>query len=180
MSKIIKKEYEVFSFEELSQEAKDKARESFNEDMDYPWLTDDIREYIHEGIEEAGYKVVGVATSENPAINPFYSLSYSQGDGVMFEGTFEDKDGNYFTTKQSGNYYHSGCTSITGTDQEGNEIYDDNEAFVKFKEVYEKICDEVEKRGYNEIEYQESEEAFAETCEANEFTFLESGTIFNG
>lgn len=178
--KTITKKYKVFTFEELSQEAKDKARESFNEEMDYPFLTDDLREYIHEELEEAGYKEVGVSTSANPSIVPYYSLSYSQGDGLMFEGTFEDKDGNYFTTKQSGHYYHSGCTDITGTDQEGNEIYDDNEAFKKFKEVYEKICDTVEKRGYDEIEYQESEEAFAETCEANEFTFLEDGTIFNG
>lgn len=74
--KTITKKYKVFTFEELSQEAKDKAREKFNEDMDYPFLTDDLREYIHEELESAGYKVVGVATSENPAIRPYYSLSY--------------------------------------------------------------------------------------------------------
>lgn len=177
--KTITKKYKVFTFDELSQEAKDKAREDFNEFEDFPFLEDDLREYIHEELEEAGYKEVGENTTAHHSIEVYYSLSYSQGDGLMFEGTFEDKDGNYFTTKQSGHYYHSGCTSITGTDQEGNEIYDDNEAFIKFKEVYEKICDTVEKRGYDEIEYQRSEEAFAETCEANDYHFLEDGTMFN-
>lgn len=173
--KTITKKYQVFTFDELSQEAKDKARQDFNDNMDYPFLEDDLREYIHEELETADYKVIGIATSENPSIRPYYSLSYSQGDGLMFEATLEDKEGNIYTIKHSGHYYHERSTSITGTNQEGDEI--DTTYFEE--NVYIPICQRIAKRGYEVIEWQESEEQFAETCEANEYTFLENGKMFN-
>jgi len=165
----------LFSFEELSQEAKDKARENFNMDNDYPFLEDDLREYIHEEIEEAGYKVLGVATSANPSIVPYYSLSYSQGDGLMFEASVEDKKGNVYTIKHSGFYSHERSTSITGTDQEGNEIDTDD-----FEEnIYIPICRRVAEKGYDILDYQGSEENFGEICEANDYTFEADGTMRN-
>lgn len=174
--KVITKKYKVYNFDELSQEAKDKALEEFNKDNYYPFLEDDLREYIHEELEEAGIKVLGVATSDNPSIRPYYSLSYSQGDGLMFEAQLEDKDGNLYTIKHNGgNYYHERSTNIVGLDQEGNEI--DTSDFEE--NIYIPICKRVADRGYREIEYQQSEEAFAEDCEANEWTFLKDGTMFN-
>lgn len=173
--KIITKKYKIYKFEELNQEAKDKARENRNEDLDFPFLEDDLREYIHEELKEAGYKVIGVATSKDPIIRPFYSLSYSQGDGLMFEATLEDKDGNYFIIKHSGHYSHEYSTNIIGTDKEGNEI--DTTEFEE--KVYIPICLRVRDRGYDEIEYNNSEEAFEQDCEANEWTFLENGRMFN-
>ena len=47
----------------------------------------------------------------------------------------------------------------------------------EFKEIYFKICDELEKEGYNFIEYEDSEEAIKETIEANEYKFRENGEI---
>lgn len=172
---IITKKYKVYTFDELSQEAKDKAREDFNNDIDFPFLEDNLREYIHEELEEAGIKVLGIATSDNPSIRPYYSLSYSQGDGLMFEAQLEDKDGNLYTIKHSGHYYHERSTEIVGLDQEGNEI-----DVSEFEEkIYIPICERIAKRGYDEIEYRQSEEVFAEDCNANDWTFLEDGTMFN-
>jgi hypothetical protein len=167
MKTIIRK-YDIYTFEELSQEAKDKARQDFNTDMDMPFLQADLREYIHEELQAKGYK-------ELSEITPLYSLSYSQGDGLMFEGTVEDKNGNVYTIKHSGYYYHERSTEIEGVDNNGNDI--DTKEFEE--NVYIPICQTVAKRGYDDIEYQESEECFAETCEANKFTFLKDGTLFN-
>lgn len=54
--KTITKKYKVYTFEELSQEAKDKAREDFNEFEDFPFLEDDLREYIHEELERKRHR----------------------------------------------------------------------------------------------------------------------------
>jgi hypothetical protein len=165
----------LYSFEELSEEAQEKARQDWNEHNDMPFLTDDLREYIHEELKERGYKVLGVSTSANPSIRPLYSLSYCQGDGLMFEGTVEDKKGNVYTIKQDGRYYHEYSKTIDGVDKNGNEI-----DCTKFDEtVYQPICKKVAQRGYDEIEYHESKECFAETCEANGYTFEADGTMRN-
>lgn len=173
--KIIKKEIEVYDFEELSQEAKDKAREKFNEYEDFPFLVDDLREYIHEELKERGFTVEGISTSANPSIKPLYDLSYSQGSGLMFEGTVTDKKGNTYDIKHRGHYYHEKSTDITGTNKDGEDI--DTKDFEE--NVYIPICKIVRDRGYNEIEYQMSEESFAQTCEANEYNFLSDGTMVN-
>ena len=55
--KTITIKYNIYTFDELSQEAKDKARQSFNEDEDYPFLTDDLREYIYEELKEKGFDI---------------------------------------------------------------------------------------------------------------------------
>jgi len=174
--KTIQKEYQVYTFNELDQKAKDKARDTFNEHNDAtPFLQDDLREYIHEELKERGYEVLGLSTSAKPSIRPMYSLSYSQGDGLMFEGTLQDKDGNEYTIEHNGRYYHERSTSITGQDKDGNEI--DTKDFEE--QVYIPICKAVAQRGYDELEYQASEESFQQTCEANEYTFLSDGTMFN-
>jgi hypothetical protein len=93
----------------------------------------------------------------------------------MFEATLEDKNGNTYIIKHSGYYYHERSTNIIGTDKNGEEI--DTKDFEE--QIYIPICKKVRDCGYNEIEYKQSEECFKETCEANEYTFLEDGTMFN-
>ncbi len=165
----------LYTFDELSDEAKLKARNDFNKDEDYPFLADDLREYIHEELMEAGYTVEGVATSANPSIRPLYSLGYSQGDGLMFEATITDKDGNKYTIKHKGHYYHERSTEIEGVDKNGEDI--DTKTFEET--FYIPLCKRIAQRGYDAIEYQESEEYFRETCEANNYTFREDGTMDN-
>jgi len=173
--KIIKREYKVYTFDELSDKAKAKALEDWNQDQDYPFLQDDLREYIHEELSDLGFTVEGINTSENHSIRPFYSLSNCQGDGLMFEGTITDKKGNTFTIKHKGHYYHERSTEIEGIDKNGESI--DTKDFEE--NIYIPLCKRVRDRGYQDIEYQESEECFRETCEANEYTFLENGEMFN-
>ncbi len=176
--KTITKKHDVYSFDELDQKAKDKARNDYNKDGDNtPFLTDDLREYIHEELKERGYTVEGVSTSAKPSIRPLYSLSYCQGDGLMFEGTVSDSKGYTYTIKHSGHYYHENSKDITITDQNGNDV--DGQVYQDFDAVYKEICKAVAQRGYDELEYADSEESFQQTCEANDYTFLADGTIFN-
>ena len=166
--KTITKKYKVYTLDELSEEAKEKALRDWNQDNDYPFLQADLREYIHEGLQELGLEEVGVIT-------PLYSLTYSQGDGLMFEGTVSDRKGNTYTIKHSGRYYHERSTEIDGQDEEGEEI--DSKDFEE--NVYVPLCKRVAQRGYDEIEHLESMENFQEACDANEYTFLEDGKMFN-
>ena len=166
--KTITKKYNLYSFEELGQEAKDKAREAFNADNDYPFLTESLTVQLHD-------KLVKLELTEETELKIYYSLSCSQGDGLMFEGTLSDKKGNKYTIEHSGYYYHEQSTSITGKDKNGEDI--DTEQFEQ--NTYIPLCRELADIGYKEIEYQDSEEYFAESCEANEYTFLEDGTMFN-
>jgi len=164
----------LYEFEELSREAKDHALEIYrNEDDHTPFLTDDLREYVHEELKEAGYKVIGRSTSANPSIRPHYSLSHSQGDGLMFEGTIEDPEGNIYTIKHVGHYAHERSTNIVGYDKNDREIDTEN-----FEEnFYIPLCKQIAQRGYDELEYADSEEFFAQICEASNYLFEEDGTI---
>lgn len=176
--KTITKQYNLYSFDELSQEAKDKARAKFNEHDDYPFLSDDMNEKLHELLEENHIKDTNDTSKAGTTPTPvLYSLSYSQGDGCMFEGRYE-WNGYNVSIRHSGHYYHEYSKILTITDEEGNEP-ETNEPEEAFDVLYVAICKELEKYGYSIIEYNQSEECFAETCEANEYTFLSDGTMFN-
>ena len=172
--KTVTRSYNTYSFDELSDEAKKKALEDWSKDLDYPFLTDDLREYIYEELTEMGYTIEGVATSTKPTIRPYYSLSYCQGDGLMFEATITDKDGNTYTIEHKGHYYHERSTNIEGVDKDGEPI--DTKDFEET--VYIPLCKKIAQRGYDEIEFQQSEEYFRETCESNDYVFLENGEPF--
>jgi len=157
----------LYEYEELSEKAKKKALEDYNANDDYPFLQDDLREYIHEELESKGFK-------EESIITPLYSLGYCQGDGLMFEGSIS-KDGNTYTIKHAGHYYHERSTNISGTDKDGEEI--DTKDFEE--NIYIPLCKEIAQRGYSILEEMASEEHFIEMCDANDYTFREDGTMEN-
>ena len=169
--KTITKEYKVYTFDELEQNAKDKARNDYMQTEDFPFLSEDIVYHIKELLKQNGIEAI-------TEIKPYFSLSYCQGDGVMFEGTFNWK--NYtITTKQSGHYYHEKSVDYSfenNTDDNEETKYDDNAEFI---EIYESVCQSAEKYGYDVIETYQSEKNFKELCEANDYTFLVDGTFFD-
>lgn len=176
--KIITKEYTLYTFDELSQEAKDKARNKHNQHNDYYYLEECLNEHLHELLEKNGIKDLN-DTSKSSTKPPrvFYSLSYSQGDGCMFKGNFE-WNGYTVTVKHSGHYYHYNSKTIDIVDEDGNEP-ETNEPLNAFNAIYVYICKELERFGYDYIECEDSEETFRETCDANEYTFLVDSTMMN-
>lgn len=166
--KKITKEYTLYNFDELSNAAKEKALRDWNDDNDFPFLGDMLKEFIEEELEEAGYTHDGLRV--------MYDLSYCQGSGLMFEGVV-GADGYIYTIRHSGNYYHELEADITATDSDGTES--EEKAILFAENFYRPLCRKAAKIGREEIEHESSEEYFSDLCDANGYTFLESGEMMN-
>jgi len=131
----------VYTIDELSPEAQEKARTKYNESNDYYFLEDYMNNRLHELLEENHIKDLNdTSKSGTKPTQVLYSLSYSQGDGAMFEGNYI-WNGYSITIKNIGNYYRH---SIDIVDEEGNELETD-EPLKAFEIIYQKICKELEK-----------------------------------
>jgi len=159
----------VYEFKELNPKAKEYAKKLWYEDEDYPFLSDDLTEFIKTELENAGIQY--------DKLKVLYDLGYSQGSGLCFEGNFVYKN-TRIIVKQSGHYYHSNSVSFDFED-ENYESIDENETTNEFKGIYKDICRKAEKAGYKEIEYRMTDEEFDELCDANGYNFYESGKMAN-
>lgn len=203
MKKIIK-EYEVFNYEELSKEAKEKAFKLLEEvivDGRFSWLED----YLMEDLNEF-YGIDGRLS---------YDFSYSQGSGLSFacdsfltektvkqleEGLNEEekevlmqlwKDNAVKTKTHHRSAFASGYQVEVDDDMINNiDPYADMtpekdkklvKAFhvvrVKIINLYLSMCGRLEKEGYNV--YNVSEKDVIEECKNNDITFLKDGSIAN-
>lgn len=147
-------------------EAKANAREWFSSGNQYDDLPIFLRDSLNTLLEENN-----ITADTKPEI--YYSLSYCQGDGVQFLGTFTHREKSY-TITSIGHYSHSYCTEISADDEEDTN----SEELAQFTELYHTVCKQLEDAGYAEIEYQDSEEYIAESLEANEYQFTKDGRLF--
>lgn len=166
--RIITTKTEAYTYNELSEQAKERALNDHIEQNEYYFLSDDMAEYLDQLLNEYKLKY-----DQLPKV--FYDLSHSQGSGAMFEGTVFWK--NYTVDiKHSGFYYHYNSKELdiystkTGKDAK-KEVYE------QFNEMYIDICNKLEKYGYGVIEYENSEENFSELCEVNCWEFTKEGKI---
>lgn len=151
---------------------------------DYYFLSDYLNERLHELLEEKG--IIDTNDTSKAGTRPtqvYYSLNYCQGDGAMFEGvyiyTFNSKK-YIVTVNQSGHYYHYNSKNFSIVEDEtGEEPENYNEVEQAFNTEYVGICKELERQGYDFIEYEDSMESFTESCEANEYTFTKEGIMDN-
>jgi hypothetical protein len=157
----------IFKFDELSETAKEYALNKHNETTDFWFLSDDLKYYLEELLEENKIK-------ELNKTKLFYSLNYCQGGGAQFNGSFKWK--NYFIDiKHSGFYYHSNCVNISISTLYGNDAK--SEVYEEFKDLFENICSKIEKQGYAIIEQEQTMENFKDLCDINEYEFLENGEM---
>lgn len=169
--KTITKEYTLYEFKELSEEAKNSAIERYRNtcyEYELPFLEEDMQYHLEELLKKNRMKC-----SDSKV---YYDLSYSQGSGAMFTGTVEWKS--YIVNiKHYGRYYHYNSKEFTiesaKTSKEARA-----EVYAEFNELYVDICKELERLGYNHIEDYTSDESIADILEANEYEFLEDGSIF--
>lgn len=195
----ITKQYKILTYSELSEGAKEKAKQWYLDNQDPETFTDILIEDLKA---ETGFI----------NLKPYYNLSYCQGDGLCLAGyiDFEEIQGNikkifykgfnisdYKALAQlkeyaridfnhQGHYYHKNSVDIDiyihGNHSE--KMYDFMEKTVNkllknIKEWYINICDEYEKQGYSFF-YEIDEEDLQEYFECTEFEFYEDGTIFRG
>ena len=161
--------YKVYDFNELSDKAKETAIEKWYENEDYPMLTEDLTESCKALLDEKKIK--------HDELKLYYSLSSSQGDGLCFTGKFQWKKYRVSITHNY-RYYFAKSTEIMLMNEEGDEVYD-KKVIERFTAIYLDICGKLEKEGYGELEYRMDFDEMRDHCEANEYTFTDSGVMDN-
>lgn len=184
---VITETFKVYSFNELSEKAKDKAREWYSADFDPDW---------HESTYERAEEIGGVLGFDNMKIN--YSGFWSQGDGASFTATwwaprrplkamrlltespellelaermslilcnmtYEEREHSERVYRTEHRYSHPNTVSCDNDD---------------ILEVARDLMHWIYRSLREEYEYQTSEEQVAEACEANDYTFREDGTRY--
>jgi len=180
-------EVKTFKLEELSDEAKETAREW--------WLKDGLGEYEREAITES-FKAK-LETLCLPSDDIQWSLSSCQGDGVAFYGEIDLND--YLIANKiaeeykelfggcmrdveiksnSNHYSHYNTMSVSyNCDDEvdilADKFYDHIRAHIK------ELSIAFESEGYEQLDYYASDAYVDECLIANDYTFTEDGSIFN-
>ena len=170
------KTIKLYEYSELSPEAKKRAHQNYlNDFFDEQALQVHLDNEIEPLLKQ--YGIVPVSTADKKYDSKYakiwYSLSNCQGDGVMFEGTFEWEN-HSITVKQSGHYNHSYSKTVEWNDHAQSERQEE-----RFEQVYQAICKKLEKEGYSFIDELQNEAYFIEECNANEWTFRENGVMEN-
>lgn len=162
---------EVYNFDELNDEANakaiDRAREFERENVS-DWLGDDIQWEL-EGLLKENY----IKYDELP--KTYYSLNYSQGDGVMFEGRIYWKSYT-IDIRQRGNYYHYNSKEFDMKSTKTGK-YVNNDVEMKFNNLYVAICQELERYGYDCIETALDDENIIDLIKSNDYEYYEDGSI---
>ena len=185
----------LYSFDELSTEAKKRAITSFQEDdsyLYYNWYQDTINDF-KTILELIGYY----------NIEFYFSGFWSQGDGACFSARFsrekrclqkvksycpkEEKILNIiekiqseiplheeYEIKHSGHYYHEYCTNVYYLgDNEKAEQLDE-----RFLELSRQLMRILYKKLNDEYDYLNSSEAIIEHIKANNYEFTEDGKLY--
>lgn len=186
----------LFYFDELSDDAKERAREWWREGFEFEFHADSVIDDAKECFKLVGFRVDKV----------FYSGFWSQGDGACFEGAFYASDfqpnklSEYapkdeelhriekefaelvkalphmsFAVKHRGRYQHSFCTefSIDFGQEEDDQPSDWTEDNIK--ELARDCMDWTYSQLQKEYEYQTGDEQVDEAISANEYEFDEEG-----
>ena len=180
----------VYDFEELSDEAKQRAIDKWYEQEEYFDLHADIMYFLDE--------IDPYFTDKEIA----YSLNNSQGDGLSFSGKLDLRKWLDEKTALKTSVKNALCelVSISSTGNRGRYCFADRGQIVlDFDDNFERpniellaakicaeiadhyvfICGKAEQYGYDILEYRMTEQEFSELCHANEYTFLQDGTMKN-
>lgn len=204
MSRII--ETEVFKFPELSDAAKEKAREWYrNGAWDYDWW-----DSVYADADTiAG--LMGITMDRKGKHSPtiYFSGFWSQGDGACFEGTYCYKKGsvkaikdyaprdeelhriatglqdlqrrNFYalsaSMKQHGHYNHSGCMTVSVSDDRHTYRWVDASAEDELTQYMRDFADWIYGQLEKEYEWLTSDEQVDEAIIANEYEFDAEGNF---
>lgn len=186
----------VYTFDELSDDAKEKAREWFRQDV---FTDSNDWEFVYEDAKE-------IASMFGLDIQKIYFTGFaSQGDGACFEGEYSFRPGglkavkdhapqdielhsivealqdiqrrNFYqltaTTTHSGHYYHSGYMTVDIERKDGKDWSDG--ARDEIKDQLRNFADWIYYQLEAEYDYQMSDEAVDENIRINEYEFTEKG-----
>jgi len=154
-------ETEVFNYDELSDSAKETARQWGRDHTDYCWWDDSLTSIKtfcnHFGVKIKDWEIGGFS----------YSWMSTDADNEHFRGLkLKDFDPEHMPTG-----YCLDCT-LWGTFHK--EWKSSGSALLAFKEAIDEAIQDIRK----DIEYQYSDEAIEEFLNINEYTFTEDGKRF--
>jgi hypothetical protein len=190
MSTIEIKKYETFDYAELSEEAKETSFETWRDNrQEWDWIDENIDSLKafanHFDVELKDYSLGG------------------QGEGVFFQVNDEMENLEYvrlWKYLKNHNYEHVSYNHVIGCNPKTTTIYDscpftgycldetllDNiKTFLErpykttFYDLIDSCFDKWLKDCRADMEHQTSEEYFKEEVDANEYKFLEDGTVYN-
>jgi hypothetical protein len=187
-------ETEAYTFDELSDDIKQEVIKNFREDKYLDFNIDYFVEDCIYQLEELGFV--------KPEIQ--YSLGYCQGDGLSFEADAYKKlkelylqelgkgkertaqlladNSTFICTGNKGRYCFASTSDIdlyienysTGINTDNiNDVVHIVRGVLE--DLYIDICNNLEKQGYDEIEYQLSDECIIEDIQCNEYEFTKIG-----
>lgn len=157
----------VYTFDELTPEAKEKARAWYRDaDSDFPFLEEYLTERATELLVAAGYEVDDLSL--------VYSLGYSQGDGLSFSATLTRKDtpGLTYNVQRNDSRYTHARTMYVTVSNDDHDSQDDENTTAELRD----IAVQLERDGYKHIEYEHSDEHVDDTILVNEYTFTNTGS----
>ncbi len=192
----------VYTFGELNDDAKEKAREWWRSGaFDYEWW---------DCVYEDATTLAALFGLDIDKI--YFSGFWSQGDGACFEGSYEYKKGGLkavmehapqdkklhaivkqlqdiqrptfyrltATTKQSGLYNHSGCMSVDVSNDDTRRYYSDatNEQEEELTDELRCFADWIYSQLETEYEWINADEQVDEAIRSNEYEFTEEGNIY--
>ena len=194
---MIQKTINLYSFDELSDDSKDKAIEDYRI-ADY----DDFSHHAECIFDDFATicKIIGITLrNKNPIL---YDVGYSQSDFVSFFGTYEYNKGAYKALKQyapmdtilldyvkqlqalQSKYFYSLIVTIDNTPRNNMQIdtYDKNDNNRKeldsdFDDIFSGIAHNLYIRLRDELDYANSNEYIIESITANDYTFTSNGKI---
>lgn len=191
------KEVTLYSFDELDEAAKEKAREWFREgNLDYDWW-----DFTYEDAKTIG-KLMGIDIT-----TIYFSGFWSQGDGACFVGNYKYQTGSVKAVKDyapqdqelhriatglrdaqrrsfyrlwaacshSVHYYHEGCMKVHVEDND--RPYDTSEdAQEAITELLRDFARWIYRRLEEEYEWLQADEQVDESIRVNEYEFEEDGS----
>lgn len=189
---------QVFTFDELSEKAKDRARQWYSEGLE-TWWSEPVQEDARRILAFLGFSELAL----------YWAGFCSQGDGACFIGRFDKPEsclraieaegvreeavlqaaqeldalpsGFFARLKHSGHYYHEGSVYVDDgekTDAEGETVSGSAEDEADFIGAVRVLCKWFYKSLESAYEWHTSDEAIAEYCEANEWEFTADGSPF--
>lgn len=195
---VITTQTKVFNYSELSEKAKEAAREWCSRDLDNHWSEAVIEDATTVGAL-MGWDIENIG----------YSGFWSQGDGAHFAGRLRYSKGcakavkgyapkdaelariaqawqdlqraNFYalraTVRHSGHYQHENCTSFDCEDERAR-YRDIGDTEDEIKEIARDFMRWIYKQLEAAYEWETGEENIADMCAANAWQFTESGKFF--
>lgn len=169
--KTITKTYNIYEFDELPQDIRNRVIEREAENI----REAEVEDCLKEEMELYAQQLLKDYFGEKAIFkNVYYDLSYCQGSGAMIEFDLKCYNKNVKIRHNGGHYYHENSFKIVEVD------FDDELKRKQYRTLKEKIYDinkELEKFGYDFIEKDRTNAAFEQLKDC---LFYENGEIYNG